>query len=192
MSQAKGGRAPQLRSRPIYGGPFGQGGQFVLATLPCIDRGLHAVRHLVLEPSSGAVLATSLDKRQALADARRLLRSAGHLAAIAAANEPVFEQVGLWSDEEMPEPVPGAPVKAKPVPRRRREVFEKSAGRCFYCGKALTLDGTWHIEHQMPRALLGPDELPNLVAACAPCNLAKGSRTALEFIAGRTAQDHVA
>lgn len=181
MSASKGGRAPQLRSRPIYGGPFGQGGKFVLATLPCIDRGLHAVRHMVLEPSSGAVLATSLDKRQALADARRLLRSAGHLAAIASANEPVFEQVGLWPDGELPSPE--LRLQPKPVPRRRREVFEKSAGRCFYCGKTLTLDGKWHIEHQMPRALMGPDELPNLVAACVPCNLAKGDKTALEFIA---------
>lgn len=190
MSAPKGGSAPKLRSRPIYGGPFGQGGQFVLATLPCVDRGLHAVRHMVLEPATGAVVATSLDKRQALSDARRLLRSAGHLAAIAAANEPVFEQAGLWPDEELPPLEPGA--KPKPVPRRRREVFEKSAGRCFYCGKTLTLDGTWHVEHAKPRALGGGDDLLNLVAACAPCNLAKGSRTALEYIAGCTAQDHVA
>ena len=181
MSATKGGSASKLRSRPIYGGPFGQGGQFVLATLPCIDRGLHAVRHMVLQQSTGAVVATSLDKRQALADARRLLRSAGYLAAMAAANEPVFEQTGLWPDEDLPSPAPG--VQPKPVPRRRREVFEKSGGACFYCGKALTLDGKWHIEHQMPRALMGPDELPNLVAACVPCNLAKGDKTDLEFIA---------
>lgn len=180
-SASKGGSASKLRSRPIYGGPFGHGGQFVLATLPCIDKGLHAVRHMVLQPSTGAVVATSLDKRQALADARRLLRSAGYLAAIAAANESVFEQAGLWSDEELP--MPEAGVQPKPVPRRRREVFEKSGGACFYCGKALTLDGKWHAEHTHPRALGGGDDLLNLVAACAPCNLAKGDRTAIEFIA---------
>lgn len=181
MSATKGGSASKLRSRPIVGGPFGHAGQFVLATLPCIDKGLHAVRHMVLQPSTGAVVATSLDKRQALADARRLLRSAGYLAAVAAANEPVFEQSGLWPDEELPRPEAGA--QPKPVPRRRREVFEKSGGKCFYCGKVLSLDGKWHIEHQMPRALMGPDELPNLVAACVPCNLSKADRTALEFIA---------
>lgn len=181
MSATKGGSAPKLRSRPIYGGPFGQEQQFVLATLPCIDKGLHAVRHMVLEPATGVVVATSLDKRQALSDARRLLRSAGRLAALVAANEPVFEQTGLWPDEALPKPEPV--VLPKQVPRRRREVFEKSDGRCFYCGKTLKLDGRWHVEHQMPRALAGPDELPNLVAACVPCNLAKGDKTALEFIA---------
>ncbi|MGC4062957.1 MAG: HNH endonuclease [Aquabacterium sp.] len=183
MSASKRGSEPKLRSRPIYGGLFGQGGQFVLATLPCIDKGLHAVRHMVLEPASGVVLATSLDKRQALADARRLLRSAGSLAAAIAANDAVFEQVALWPDEELPRPELG--VQSKPVPRRRREVFDKSEGRCFYCGKALTLDGKWHIEHQMPRALMGPDEPPNLVAACVPCNLAKGDKTALEYLVQR-------
>lgn len=183
MSTAKKGSAPAIRYRPIHGGPFGHGGQFVLATLPCIDRGLHAVRHMVLVPATGAVVATSLDKRQALADARRLLRSAGHLAAIAAANEPTFEQRGLWPDDELPKPE--ACAQPKPVPRRRREIFEKSAGRCHYCGEVLTLDGKWHIEHQMPRALMGPDELPNLVAACAPCNQAKGDKTALEFMMRR-------
>jgi 5-methylcytosine-specific restriction endonuclease McrA len=81
--------------------------------------------------------------------------------------------------------VPGAPIRPKAVPRRRREVFEKSGGKCFYCGTALRLDGKWHIEHQMPRALMGPDELLNLVAACVPCNLSKGDSTALEFLATR-------
>ena len=188
MSASKGGSVSKFRSRPIYGGPFGQDGQFVLATLPCIDKGLHAVRHMVLAPATGVVVATSLDKRQALSDARRLLRSAGHLATLVAANEPVFEQAGLWPDEELPKPE--SVEQPKPVPRRRREVFEKSGGACFYCGKALTLDGKWHIEHQMPRALMGPDELVNLVAACVPCNLSKGSMTALEFIATTEQRGH--
>ena len=68
--------------------------------------------------------------------------------------------------------------------RRRREVFARSDGRCHYCAAVLRLDGKWHVEHQMPRALGGGDELPNLVAACAPCNLSKRDRTALEFMIG--------
>lgn len=182
MSATKGGGAPVIRYRPIYGGPFGQDGRFVMATMPCIERGLHAVRHMVLEPRTGGVLAVSTNKHQALSDARRLLRAADSLSARQAANQPIMEQAGLWADEELPVSAsPGARTRA--VPRRRREVFEKSGGACFYCGKALTLDGKWHIEHQMPRALMGPDELPNLVAACAPCNLAKGDLTAIEFVA---------
>lgn len=174
--------SPALRYRPIFGGPFGKDGRYVMATMPCVERGLHAVRHMVLDPRTGGVLAVSTDKQQALSDARRLLRAASSLAAREAANQPLIEQPGLWADQELPA-VSTAGARAKPVPRRRREVFEKSGGRCFYCGTALTLDGKWHIEHQMPRALMGPDELVNLVAACAPCNLSKGDRTALEFIA---------
>lgn len=165
-----------LRYRPIYGGPFGQDGRFVMATMPCIERGLHAVRHMVLEPKTGGVLSVSTNKHQALSDARRLLRAAGNLAARQSANAPLIEQPGLWAEEELPPPA-AAGAQPKPIPRRRREVFAKSGG------KTLTLDGRWHIEHQMPRALLGADELPNLVAACAPCNLAKGDRTAVEFLA---------
>lgn len=172
--------APSLRYKPLSGGLFGEG-RFVMATMPCIERGLHAVRHMVLEPKTGAVLSASTNKNQALSDARRLLRTATSLATHTAANQPLLEQSALWSEEELPASTsPGAITK--PIPRRRRQVFDRSSGKCFYCGDALTLDGKWHIEHQMPRALLGPDELPNLVASCIPCNLAKRDRTALEFI----------
>lgn len=179
--QSKKGLGTGIRYRPIFGGPFGRDGRFVMATMPCVERGLHAVRHMVMEPRTGGVLSVSTNKHQALSDARRLLRTATSLAASHAANAPLMEQAGLWTDEDLPAmAMPGAQVKS--VPRRRREVFEKSNGHCFYCGTVLTLDGKWHIEHQMPRALMGPDELPNLVAACVPCNLAKGDRTALEFL----------
>lgn len=175
---------PSIRYRPIYGGPFGKDGRYVMATMPCMERGLHAVRHMVMEPRTGGVLSASTNKHQALSDARRLLRTATALAAREAANAPIMEQAGLWAVEELPTmSMPGAQVKS--VPRRRREVFEKSSGRCFYCGTGLVLEGKWHIEHQMPRALMGVDELLNLVAACVPCNLAKGDRTALEFLASK-------
>lgn len=181
--------SPAIRYRPIFGGPFGRDGRYVMATMPCIERGMHAVRHMVLEPRTGGVLSVSTDKQQALSDARRLLRVASSLASRQAANAPTMLQAGLWSEEDLPATCE-AGARPKHVPRRRREVFEKSGGRCFYCGTALTLDGKWHIEHQMPRALMGPDELVNLVAACAPCNLAKGDRTALEFLAD-SASTHV-
>jgi hypothetical protein len=184
MSAPKGGSAPAIRYRPIFGGPFGREGRYVMATMPCIERGLHAVRHMVMEPRTGAVIAVSTNKNQALTDARRLLRTAAVLAGREAANQPLMEQEDLWAEEELPNAA-AAGARPKAVPRRRREVFEKSDGRCFYCGRVLKLDGKWHIEHQMPRALMGPDELPNLVAACMPCNLSKGDSTALEFLATR-------
>jgi 5-methylcytosine-specific restriction endonuclease McrA len=68
------------------------------------------------------------------------------------------------------------------VPRRRAEIFERSQGKCHYCGEVLTLDGKWHVEHQFPRALGGGNGSLNLVAACVRCNLAKSDRTAIEFM----------
>lgn len=180
MSVAKGAGSPSLRYRPIYGGIFGRSGEYTLATMACVERGLHSVRYMVLHPSTGGVLSVATDKSEALAQARRVLKAAAQLTP---ANDCSYTQGALWEEQELPVPAPGAAATPRQVPKRRREVFEKSEGKCFYCGKVLTLDGRWHIEHQMPRALLGPDELPNLVAACIPCNLAKRDRTALEFIA---------
>lgn len=172
--------SPVIRYRPIFGGVFGKSGEYLLGTMACTERGLHSVRFMVLHPKSGGVLSVANDKTEALAQARRVLKAAAQLTS---ANDESFIQGALWAEHEMPAPAPGAAAKPKTVPRRRREVFNKSDGRCFYCGKVLSLDGKWHIEHQMPRALMGPDELPNLVAACVPCNLAKSDLTALEFIA---------
>ena len=186
MSVTKGGSAPAIRYRPIFGGPFGRDGRYVMATMPCVERGLHAVRHMVLEPRTGGVLSVSTNKHQALSDARRLLRTAVGLAVRQAANAPAMEQVGLWAEEELPAGAT-AGVMAKPVSRRRREVFEKSGGRCFYCGTVLRLDGKWHADHMKPRALMGPDDLINLVPSCVPCNLAKGDQTAVEFVLSRDA-----
>lgn len=180
MTSHKGPVAPSLRYRPIFGGIFGRSGEYTLATMACVERGLHGVRYMVLHPSTGGVLSVATDKSEALSQARRVLKAAAQLTS---ANDCSYTQGTLWAEQELPVPAPGATAKPRQVPKRRREVFDKSVGKCFYCAKPLTLDGRWHIEHQMPRALLGPDQLPNLVAACAPCNLAKRDKTALEFIA---------
>jgi hypothetical protein len=169
---------PAIRYRPIYGGIFGKSGEYVLGTMACMERGLHAVRFMVMHPRTGGVLAVSGDKTVAMAQARRVLKAS---ATLASANDNSYAQGSLWEEEDLPVPTPQPLSKA--IPKRRREIFDRSGGQCFYCGQVLALDGRWHIEHQMPRALMGPDELVNLVAACAPCNLAKRDRTALEFLA---------
>lgn len=166
--------APMLR-RPIMGGIFGQG-EFELATQPTITNGLHSVRFLVIQPRSGRVLAIAESKTEALAGARRVLR-----ATHAANDEPRWVQPRLWSDAELS--VVAAEPPPRPVSRRRREVFVRSGGCCCYCGTPLQLDGPWHVEHQLPRALGGTDDALNLVAACQQCNLTKADRTALEFVA---------
>lgn len=174
--------ASPMRTRPIYGGAFGMSGRYTLATQPCIERGLHGVRFMVLDPRAGAVLSVAQDKRDALSAARRLLRAAEALGQ-RSQGVPV-EPAPLWPEEAMPA-LGSAGAKLRAVPRRRRAVFERSGGRCHYCGQVLTLDGRWNVEHMLPRALDGGDELDNLVAACSSCNLSKGDRTALEFMAGR-------
>jgi hypothetical protein len=162
-----------MLQRPLLGGPFGAG-RYSLATVPIVSHGLHAVRFMVIEPRAGAVLSSGLDKREAIESARRLLRGP-------AANDQRWEQQALWPDLPLPAAVP----KVRSISRRRREVFERSEGRCVYCRAVLTLDGRWHIEHQQALALGGGNDPLNLVAACAPCNQSKRDRTALEFIAAR-------
>lgn len=162
--------------RPLIGGVFGQG-QYELATTPLISKGLHAVKFMVIEPRAGRVLSIAETKVEALGGARRLLHSAS---AALPASEPAWQQPTLWSDGGLSAVEPAK--AARPVSRRRREVFERSGGKCFYCSTPLKLDGSFHLEHQMPRALGGTDDSMNLVAACASCNLAKADRTAIEYV----------
>ena len=168
--------AAALLHRPIYGGVFGAG-RYRLASMPCLSNGLHAVRFMVIEPT-GAVISIAEDKRQALCDARRALRAAGRTND-EPANDPHWLQCELWPDKGRSHPPIEPPLRK--ISRRRREIFEKSAARCHYCKTVLTLDGKWHVEHMVPRALGGTDDLVNLVAACASCNLAKSDKTAVEF-----------
>lgn len=172
-----------MRHRPIYGGPFGRSGRYLLATVPHLERGLHAVRFSVLDPVAGAVLAVSNDKRHVLEAARRRLRSLG-LAADAIAGG---QQGTLWPASELPSSAPW--LRKKRVSRRRLEVFRRSGGRCHYCDCDLQVDGDWHVEHQMPKALGGSDEAVNLAAACSPCNLSKSDRSAVEFVSRSTASE---
>jgi hypothetical protein len=173
---------PALRHRPIYGGVFGKG-KYALATLPSVSRGLHSLHYLVIEPGPGIVISIAGDKLEALANAREVLRATEALvkAGQVDTNDESMEQGELWPPEAFDQP-PIRDVVLTPVSRRRREIFEKCGGRCHYCSTPLKLDGKWHIEHAFPRALGGLDEISNLFAACAPCNLAKRDRTALEFV----------
>lgn len=169
--------AARLLQRPIYGGVFGDG-RYALASMPCVSRGLYTTRYMVVQPQDGVVLSLADDKTEALAGARRLLRAANDLQA----NE--VEERRQVQGELWPSGAPATNDEGAPrhVSRRRREIFERSQGRCHYCGDALTLEGKWHVEHQFPRALGGGDDALNLVAACVRCNLEKSDRTALEYI----------
>lgn len=163
----------KILCRPIIGGVFGAGG-YELASMPFISRGLHAVRYMVVEQAGGAVLSIADDKLTALAGARRVLRAAS------APEGDLRRQASLWGESDLPAPL--LSQASRPVSRRRREIFERSGGACHYCRATLALDGKWHVEHMVPKALDGTDAPLNLVAACVACNLAKRDRTALEYL----------
>lgn len=67
----------------------------------------------------------------------------------------------------------------------RSDVFEKTRGKCHYCGKTLSYANrlrsgraAWEVEHMRPRANGGTDHLNNLVPACWECNMSKGTSPA--------------
>lgn len=168
----------RLLQRPIYGGVFGDG-RYALASMPCVSRGLYSTRYMVVQPQAGLVLSIAEDKVEALAVARQRLQAANDKDVAPA--EPLGLQGELWDDEPLLHPS-ASPPSTQYISRRRRAIFEASSGRCHYCGTPLDLTGKWHVEHQLPRALGGGDEVLNLVAACVRCNLAKSDSTAIEFV----------
>jgi hypothetical protein len=166
----------RLLQRPIYGGVFGEDGRYALASMPCVSRGLFATRYMVIQSNAGVVLSISDHKVEALALARQRLHAANDTHHAESVN---FVQSELWPEEPL---LVSSPAPAAYVSRRRRVIYDDSNGRCHYCGTVLDLTGKWHVEHQLPRALGGGDAGLNLVAACAPCNLRKSDRTAIEFV----------
>src|SRR3954451_20815303 len=61
-------------------------------------------------------------------------------------------------------------------PILRGAVLERDDWTCAYCGRETT-----EVDHVAPRARGGSSTPTNLVAACRPCNKAKGLRTPTEW-----------
>lgn len=55
----------------------------------------------------------------------------------------------------------------------RRRLWAEQGERCFYCAAALHLEAVT-LDHYIPRAYGGTDNISNLRAACGACNGAKG------------------
>lgn len=54
---------------------------------------------------------------------------------------------------------------------RRRNIFNKTKGKCFYCGCVLDFSN-FHIDHFVPKIHGGKDR-NNVVPSCPDCNLIK-------------------
>lgn len=57
----------------------------------------------------------------------------------------------------------------------RFEVFKRDSFQCQYCGRSAP-EVLLHIDHIKPVAEDGTNDIFNLVAACADCNLGKGAK----------------
>jgi len=53
--------------------------------------------------------------------------------------------------------------------------------RCAYCGEPFSDDATMTVDHVIPRRFGGANAWPNYVAACEPCNQARGAEDAHQF-----------
>lgn len=62
---------------------------------------------------------------------------------------------------------------------RRKEIFNLTEGKCFYCGQKLNFEN-FHIDHFTAKAKGGGQD-KNMVPACQDCNLIKGMHSVEEF-----------
>ena len=69
------------------------------------------------------------------------------------------------------------------IPRAIRDkVLSRDGFKCQYCGDVFPADQLT-IDHLIPLAMGGPDEVTNYISACGPCNSRKGHLALHEFAA---------
>jgi 5-methylcytosine-specific restriction endonuclease McrA len=179
--------AGQIRTKPLLGGAFGHGG-FLLASRSGVTAGLDQVDYFVFDADSRFMLGWGESKHAAIKMARGMLDFLGpsglrreceaHAASMQSErNRLMVERAAALAERRADAPT----ATVRSIPRRRKQIYDESKGQCHYCGTALTLDGRWHIEHKMPKALGGGNEPGNLVASCIRCNHRKRDRTDIEF-----------
>lgn len=172
--------------RPIIGGPFGAGA-FVLSSMPSVSNGLHCVTFMVALADPFFIVAMGSTKADALDMARMTIRNVGvrFVMSLAARYASKIEADAALARASMVDSRKSiAQEKKGPgVSRKRKRMFEQHGGKCFYCACELDLLGSWHIDHRLPRAMGGDNSSENLALACSTCNLSKGDKTDVEFMA---------
>ena len=78
----------------------------------------------------------------------------------------------------------GLPDPRVDLPRaeRLRRALDRDGGACAWCRRALTPDSA-SVDHLVPRLKGGPAWPENEVAACRPCNRARGHTAPAEWLA---------
>lgn len=182
------------RSRPIIGGVFGRG-RFEMRSTVNVVNGLDAICYTVTDAESGFVICNAYSQSAALDLARRVIAVIGQMPMQAAISRRIaglkvieMDRMRLEQEERDIAKRARPSARIRSIPRRRKQIFEASDGRCHYCSTLLSLDGKWHIEHKMPKALGGDNAPGNLVASCAPCNHEKRDTTEQEFRAKRASK----
>jgi 5-methylcytosine-specific restriction endonuclease McrA len=69
-----------------------------------------------------------------------------------------------------------------PRAERLRLALDRDGGECTWCRRALTADSA-SVDHVVPRLKGGPAWPENEVAACRPCNRARGHRAPTDWLA---------
>lgn len=76
-------------------------------------------------------------------------------------------------------------LKDKQTKNKRRVIWEKTNGRCYYCGAQLPYRGKgklfYTIDHLIPKAKGGSSCFTNLVPCCLDCNKGKADFTVEEY-----------
>lgn len=63
---------------------------------------------------------------------------------------------------------------------QRREIYQKTNGHCAYCGCELEYE-RMAVDHVIPLAHGGADEMDNMLPSCRSCNHYKDTRTLEHF-----------
>ena len=64
--------------------------------------------------------------------------------------------------------------------KERRQVYDKTAGRCTYCGCEIHIK-EMQVDHMKPLANGGKDTFDNMYPACRSCNHRKGASSVESF-----------
>lgn len=94
-------------------------------------------------------------------------------------NRYTFRYTGKYFDwPNPPDPIPLKPQR-KPISASKRiAVFRRDGFKCSYCGNSPEV---LHLDHIVPLAKGGTDEISNLTVCCARCNSKKRTKSVKQF-----------